>query len=54
MALPSVVANDPAIRVTSDADPKALDEWWARWEQLPRTVRDRPAADVLAELRSSD
>ena len=46
--------NDPVIKVTAAADAKAADEWWARWERLPRIVRDRPAADVLAEQRDTD
>lgn len=46
--------NDPIIRISANADPKAVAEWWARWERLPRTVRDKPAAEVLAEQRESD
>jgi hypothetical protein len=33
---------------------KALQEWWARWEALPATERDRPVAEVLAEERNRD
>ena len=54
VALSSSAVNDPVIKVTAAADAKAVDEWWARWEHLPRIVRDRPAADVLAEQRDTD
>jgi hypothetical protein len=54
MALPASIVNDPALKITAAADPKAADEWWARWERLPRVVRDRPAAEVLAEQRDAD
>jgi hypothetical protein len=48
--------NDLAIKLTVDPTDraKALAAWWARWERLPELVRDRPAADVLAEPRSLD
>jgi hypothetical protein len=33
---------------------RALHDWWDRWETLPATMRDRPAAEVLAEERNRD
>jgi len=55
VALSGSAVNDPVIKVTSAAtDARAVDEWWERWERLPRIVRDRPAADVLAEQRDTD
>jgi hypothetical protein len=33
---------------------EALAQWWARWEDLPATKRDRPVAEVLTEQRSDD
>ncbi len=46
--------KDPAIKLTATADQNAVDEWWERREQLLRVVRDRPAAEVLAEQRATD
>lgn len=56
---PSDVTSDPAIRMVRRATDgkergKALAEWWVRWETLPELVRDRPAAEVLAEDRRAD
>jgi hypothetical protein len=40
--------------VPSSETINALYEWWDRWETLPATELDRPAAEVLAEERNRD
>lgn len=48
--------SDPAIVVSATpADPeRERAEWRAWWSTLPAVERDRPAADVLAEIRDED
>ena len=46
--------EDPVIKLTATADPNAVEEWWERREQLPRVVRGRSAAEILAEERATD
>jgi hypothetical protein len=56
MTSPDRAVNDPAVKLTVDPVGRAgaLADWWEHWERLPRIVRDRPVADVLAEQRDTD
>jgi hypothetical protein len=43
---------------TWDAAPgnarREREDWWTAWSALPSVERDRPAADVLAEIRDDE
>ena len=54
MTVPAI--SDPAVEVTAaPADPRReREDWWTAWCTLPSTERDRPAADVVAEIRDED
>lgn len=54
MSIHHIEATDPASTESPSAsDVSSAEDWWDRWDDLPRTTRDRSPAEVLAEERSN-